>query len=103
MLRKGIYPYEYMTGVERLSEKSLPPKEEFASLLGVGVILDSESMITPSQISDEDYQHAQKVFEAFGCENLADYTRLYCKSDVLLLADHAPVFRGRLSRGEFPR
>ena len=29
MLRKGIYPYEYMTGAERLHEKSLPPKEEF--------------------------------------------------------------------------
>ena len=87
MLRKGIYLYEYMTGVERLREKSLPPKEGFASLLGAGVILDSEEMITPSDISDEDYQHAKKVFEAFGCENLADYTRLYCKSDVLLLAD----------------
>ena len=87
MLRKGIYPYEYMTGVGRLREKNLPPKEEFASLLGAGVILDSETMITPSHISDGDYQHAQKVFKAFGCENLADYTRLYWKSDVLLLAD----------------
>ena len=87
MLRKGVYPYEYMTGAERLREKSLPPKEEFASLLGSGVIYDSEAMITPSHISDKDYEHAQKVFGAFGCENLADYTRLYCKSDVLLLAD----------------
>ena len=51
------------------------------------MILDSEAMITPSHISDEDYQHAQKVFEAFGCKNLADYTELYCKLDVLLLAD----------------
>ena len=87
MLRKGVYPYEYMTGAERLCEKSLPPKEEFASLLGSGVISDSEAIITPSHISDEDYRHAQKVFEAFGCENLADCTGLYCKSDVLLLAD----------------
>ena len=90
MLRKRVYPYEYMTGVQRLWEKSLTPKEEFASLLSSGVISDSEAMITPSHISDKDYQHAQKVFEAFGCENLADYcdyTGLYCKSDVLLLAD----------------
>ena len=147
MLRKGIYPYEYMTVAERLCEKSLQSKEEFASLLGAGVILESEAMITPSDISDEDYERAQKVFEAFGRENLADYTRLYCKSDVLLLADvfenfidvclgkyefgplplhhraglvlgrhveddgcqaetsygqrHAPVLRGRYSRGNF--
>ena len=87
MLRKGVHPYEYMTGVQRLREQSLPPKEGFASLLGVGVIYNSETIITPSDISDEDYQHALKVFEAFGCENLADYRRLYCKSDVLLLAD----------------
>ena len=86
MLRKGVYPYEYMTGVQRFCEKSLPPKEEFASLLGTGVIFDSDT-IALSHISDEDYQHAQKVFEALGCENLADYTKLYCKSDVLLLAD----------------
>ena len=87
MLRREVYPYEYMTGVQRLREQGLPPWEEFASLLGAAVISDSDAIITPSHISDEDYHHAQKVFEAFGCENLADYTRLYCKSDVLLLAD----------------
>ena len=87
MLRKGVYPYEYMTGVQRLNEQSLPPKEEFASLLGAGLVSDLETIIAPSHISDEDYRHAQKVFEAFCCENLADYTELYCKSDVLLLAD----------------
>ena len=38
MLTKGVYPYEYVTGVGRLCEKSLPPREEFASLLGEGVI-----------------------------------------------------------------
>ena len=26
MLRKGIYPNEYMTGVQSLREQSLPPK-----------------------------------------------------------------------------
>ena len=83
MLRKGVYPYEYMTVVQRLCEQSLPPKEEFASLLRAEVISDSDAIIAPSHISDEDYQHAQKVFEAFGCENLAVYTELYCKSDVL--------------------
>ena len=29
----------------------------------------------------------QTVFKTMGCKNLEDYTALYCKSDVLLLAD----------------
>ena len=67
MLRKGIYPYEYITDGSKLSERSLPPKEAFASWLGAGTTSNSDS-IAPSQISDEDYQHAQKVFKAFGCK-----------------------------------
>ena len=86
MCGKGIYPYEYMTGVERLRERGLPPKEEFASLLNESTAT-TDAIILPSQISEADYQHAQKVFKTFGCEDLAGYTVLYCKQDVLLLAD----------------
>ena len=92
MLRKGIYFYEHMTDVEKFWEKELPSKEKFASSLGAGIILGSGKTIEPYEISDEDYRHAQKVFEAFHCENLADYTNLYCKSDVLLLADVFETF-----------
>ena len=75
MCGKGIYPYGYMTGVERLRERSLPPKEEFASLLNEGTAT-TDAIILPSQISEKDYQHAQKVFKTFGCEDLAGYTVL---------------------------
>ena len=92
MMRKGIYPYEYMTEVERFWEKELPQKEKFASSLGSGMVLGLGKTITPSEISDEDYSHAQKVFKTFNCENLADYTKLYCKSDVLLLAEVFQTF-----------
>ena len=64
MRRKGIYPYEYMTGVSKLYERSLPPKEEFASLLNESSAT-ADAIIMPSQISEEDYQHAQKVFKTF--------------------------------------
>ena len=75
MLKKGIYPYEYIDGKEKLDETQLPSKEKFYSSL------------SETNISDEDYEHAQKVWKTFSCQTLADYTRLYCKSDVLLLAD----------------
>ncbi len=79
--RKGVFPYEYMTDFSKLSATSLPPKEAFYSQL------------TDSHITDEDYDHAQKVWEAFGCETMRDYHDLYLKTDVLLLADVMTEFR----------
>ena len=73
--RKGVYPYEYMDSLERFKENKLPPKESFYSRL------------TDEDISDEDYQHAQKVWEAFDMEHLQDYHNLYNETDVILLAD----------------
>ena len=51
LLRKGVYPYEYMDSWEKLNETSLWPKKGFYSEL----ILED--------ISDKDYEHAQKVFK----------------------------------------
>jgi hypothetical protein len=79
--RKGVYPYDYMDSVARFKETSLPPKEAFYSKLN------------DSGISDEDYEHAQAVWKAFGCKTLRDYHDLYNVSDVLLLADVFENFR----------
>ena len=38
-------------------------------------------------ITDEDYTHAQKLFEEFNLKNLGDYHDMYVRSDTLLLAD----------------
>ena len=65
MLRKGVYPYEYVDGVDKLCETKLPPKKSFASTL------------SGTEISTEDFKHAKKVWDAFDCNNLADYTELY--------------------------
>ena len=81
LLCKGVYPYDYMDKPERMEETRLPNKEEFYSILN------------GTHISDEDYEHAQKVWKAFGMKTMRDYHDLYLESDVLLLADVFENFR----------
>ena len=81
LLRKGVYPYDYMDSIERLSETELPPKSAFYSKLN------------DTDISDEDYAHAQTVWKEFGFKMNREYHDLYNVSDVLLLADVFENFR----------
>ena len=81
LLRKGIYPYEYVDNWERFSEIPLPSKEDFYSNLNV------------EDINDIDYRHANNVFKRFELENLGQYHDLYVQSDTLLLADVFENFR----------
>ena len=80
-LRKGVYPYECMDIWEKFDETILPPKEAFYSNLNL------------EDISDEDYAHAQKVWDVFEINNLGEYHDLYVQSDTLLLADVYENFR----------
>ena len=61
MTKKGIYPYDYMNGIEKFSEEKLPPKEAFYSKLN------------DCGVSDEDYEHAQRIWIEFGVKNLGEY------------------------------
>ena len=74
-----------MTGVSKFAETMLPPKEAFNTWLDSGTVSCSNKFdeMKPTEISYEDYQHAQKFFEEFECKNLGDYTELYCKIDTL--------------------
>ena len=81
LLKKGIYQYEYIDSFERFKETRLPPKNYFYSSL------------TGDGITDEDYAHAQEVWDAFGCRTLGDYYDLYVATDSLLLADVFENFR----------
>ena len=79
--RKGVFPYDWFDNFGKLSSTSLPPKEAFHSILN------------DSDITEEDYKHAQKVWETFNMKTMRDYHDLYLKSDVLLLSDVFENFR----------
>ena len=81
LLRKGVYPYEYMDEWDKFNEKELPSKGSFYSNL------------TMEDISDTDYAHANNVFKKFDIKNLGEYHDLYVRSDTLLLADVFENFR----------
>ena len=39
LLRKGVYPYEYMDGWDKFNETSIPNKESFYSNLAMEILL----------------------------------------------------------------
>ncbi|XP_071054991.1 uncharacterized protein [Onthophagus taurus] len=81
LTRKGIFPYQYIDSIDRLGETSLPSKDAFMNKLSF------------DGISEDEYNHAQTVWRTFGCQNLREYSDLYLKTDVLLLADIFEKFR----------
>ena len=46
-----------------------------------------------SSISEEDYQHPQRVWKEFGIRDVGDYHDLYLRTDVVLLANVYEAFR----------
>lgn len=81
LLRKGVFPYDYMDSFERFDETRLPPKSAFFN------------SITDEHLSDSEYEHAVKVWDTFNIQNLGEYQDLYVKTDVLLLSDVFESFR----------
>ena len=81
LLRKGVYPYEYMDNWERFDETSLPDKESFYSSLNM------------ENINVIDYRHGNNVFKKIKLKNLIEYHDLYVQSDTLPLADVFENFR----------
>ncbi|XP_064464359.1 uncharacterized protein LOC135375618 [Ornithodoros turicata] len=79
VVRKGVFCYNFVTTFEAYNELSLPPRDQFFNTLN------------GTEVSEEDYCHAQRVFEKFQLRNLGEYSDLYLLTDALLLAD---VFQG---------
>ena len=81
MRRKDAYPYEYMNDWEKFEETSLPSKDVFYSRLNI------------KGINDQDYEHAQQVWNTMKKKTLGCYHNIYLKTDVLLLAEVFETFR----------
>ena len=61
LLRKGVYPYEYMNDWEKFNKTSLPEKEDFYCHLNM------------EDVTDVDYAHAKRVCKGFKIKNLGEY------------------------------
>ena len=75
LLRKGVYPYEYMDDWEKINKTSLPGREEFYCNLNV------------EKIRDWDYNNARRICKDSEIKCLGEYQDLYLKNHTLLLAD----------------
>ena len=70
-----------MTDWDKFKETKLPPRETFYSNLNM------------SGVCNEDYEHANRVWEEFGLKDLGEYHDLYLKTGVILLANVFEAFR----------
>lgn len=66
-IRKGVYPYEYTDSFEKFEERRLPSTDAFTSTL------------SNEKVTEEGYQHAQNVWQAFHIKYMGDYHNLYVK------------------------
>ena len=81
LLQKGIFPYNYITSLGKLSETALPKKEAFFNTL------------SQEHITDDEYARVQEIWKTFKCKTLGDYHDLYLQPNATLLADIFENFR----------
>ena len=62
---KGIFPYEHLKSFDVLKEPKIPPIESFYSSFRFNLV------------SEEEYCHANEVFDFYKCETIKDYLMLY--------------------------
>ena len=81
MSQKGVYPYDFMDSFEKFNQMELPTKNQFYSILN------------DQHITDDEYDHAKKVWKTFKIKTMGEYHDLYLESNMLLLADVFENFR----------
>ena len=68
LMRKAVYPYEYMDDRKKFYQTLFPKKEYFNSNLDMEVVKDS------------DYNHAKRVCKDFEIKSLGKYYDFYLKN-----------------------
>ena len=86
LMKKGVFPYDYLDSWAKLDKVELSPTKAFHSALN------------NSDISAEDYSHAHAVWREFDICSLGEYSDLYLKTDVFLLAEVFDNFRSDCHR-----
>jgi hypothetical protein len=81
LLKKGVYPYDWVDSPDKMKSTSLLPKEAFFNTL------------KNTHISDAEYQHALEVWKELKCKTFLDYHRYYLISDVILLTEVVENYR----------
>ena len=81
MSQKGVYPYDFMDSFEKFNQTELPTKGQFYSILN------------DQHITNDEYNHAKKVWKVCNIKIMGEYHDLYLKSDMLLLVDVFESFR----------
>ena len=81
LLRKGVYPYDFMDDWENSDETSLPEKEALYNQLNMKDIIVA------------DYAHAKRVCKDFKLKDSGKYCDLYVQSNTILLANAFEDFR----------
>nr|WP_253308882.1 DNA polymerase [Rickettsia endosymbiont of Ceutorhynchus assimilis] len=79
--QKGVFPYSYVDSFSKLDDIKLPSIDGFYNDL------------RKEGIKQEDYKRAKKAWNLFQCRTLGEYSDIYLKSDVLILADVLENFR----------
>ena len=81
LLKKGVYPYEYMDSMDRFDETALPNIEKFYSKIQL------------KDINENDCKHAKKVWDILRIKTLGEYHDLYVQADTAQLSDVFESFR----------
>ena len=81
MKQKGVYPYDSWTALKSLIKLNYQKKDKFYSILN------------DEHITDDQYKHAQDVWNKFKLKTMGEYHNLYLTSDIILLADVFENFR----------
>ena len=83
LLRKGVYPYEFIVNWKRFKEL-VPLEEDYYY-----------SNLNMEGITKEDIKHVKNVCNTFKIKTIGEYHNLYVQSDTTLLADVFENFRDK--------